>query len=323
MAAPRPKSHPRRRPSSSVREEVARFEAEAEDWWNVAGAFAPLHRLNPVRIAFIRDAAGAHFGRVARANLPSPTEAGFAKAGPRAHLTMRPRRGALAGLDVLDVGCGGGLLCEPMARLGARVTGIDAGQDNIRVAAAHARAGGLAIAYRAATPEDLVRERARFDVVLNMEVIEHVADAGAFVATSAALVRPGGIMVLATLNRTLKSLLLGKVAAEYVLRWIPPGTHDWRKFVPPGDLAAMLASAGMTATDVAGVVFDPWRGEWRLKADDMAVNYMMVATKETRRRKRSSRRSRAQPLRRGVPGRRKTSMPSSSSRRASSAVASP
>jgi len=143
-------------------------------------------------------------------------------------------------------------------------------------------------------------------------------------------VRPGGIMVLATLNRTLKSLLLGKVAAEYVLGWIPPGTHDWRKFVPPGDLAAMLAQAGMTLVRAAGVVFDPWRGEWRLKADDTAVNYMMVATKNGPRREksrrsraRSPRRSRAQPLRRGNPGRRKTSMPSSSSRRASSGVASP
>ena len=282
-------------------EEIARFEARSQDWWNAAGAFAPLHRLNPVRIAFIRDAARAHFRR------------------------------PLAGLDVLDVGCGGGLLCEPMARLGARVTGIDAGRDNIRVAAAHARAGRLKIAYRAATPEVLARERARFDVVLNMEVIEHVADAKAFIATAAALVRPGGIMVLATLNRTLKSLLLAKVAAEYVLRWIPPGTHDWRKFVPPDDLAAMLESAGMATTDVAGVVFDPWRGEWKLKADDTAINYMMVATKAGSRRGKSRRsrahqpswQNRAQPLRRGVPGRRKTSMPSSSSRRASSAVVSP
>ncbi len=300
MAAPRskPRRKPRLRPSTRVSEEIARFEANAGDWWNAAGAFAPLHRLNPVRIAFIRDAVRARFAH-----------------GPE---SFRP----LAGLDLLDVGCGGGLLCEPMARLGARVTGIDAGADNVRVAAAHARASKLAIAYHAAAPEDLVRERARFDVVLNMEVIEHVADAGAFVETCAALVRPGGIMVLATLNRTLKSLLLGKVAAEYVLRWIPPGTHDWRKFVPPADLAAMLARAGMTATRTAGVVFDPWRGEWRLEAGDLAVNYMTVATKDGKRRKRS-RRGRAQLLRRGVPGRRKTSMPSSSSRRASSVVASP
>ena len=306
MAAPRhkPRHNPRRkprprRPSTAVRAEVARFEAEAQDWWNAAGAFAALHRLNPVRIAFIRDAAAARFGRAravaqvrpaARPERGASFNARVTPSGVPSHDDSPAR--PLAGLDVLDVGCGGGLLCEPMARLGARVTGIDAGAENIRVAAAHAREGKLAIAYRAATPEDLVRERARFDVVLNMEVIEHVADAGAFVETCAALVRPGGIMVLATLNRTLKSLLLGKVAAEYVLGWIPPGTHDWRKFVPPGDLAAMLAEAGMTAERAAGVVFDPWRGEWRLKADDTAVNYMMVATKNGPRREKS-RRSRA------------------------------
>ena len=303
MAAPRRTPHPRSRPSTSVREEVARFEAHAQDWWNADGAFAPLHRLNPVRVAFIRDAVRARFNR-SSGNRP------------------------LADLDVLDVGCGGGLLCEPIARLGARVTGIDAGPENIRAAAAHAKGAGLDIAYRAAMPETLIRERARFDVVLNMEVIEHVADARAFVETCATLVRPGGIMVLATLNRTLKSLLLGKVAAEYVLRWIPPGTHDWRKFVPPDDLAAMLGRAGMTAEETAGVVFDPWRGAWKLDAGDTAVNYMMVASKKQdrssrRSRAKVSRMSRAQSLRRGRPGKRKTSMPSSSSRRASSVVASP
>ena len=317
MAAPRRTPRPRPRPSTSrglaraerttVREEVARCEARAQDWWNADGAFAPLHRLNPVRIAFIRDAARARFGRAGE----SP------RASKDAPLSGR----ALAGLDVLDVGCGGGLLCEPMARLGARVTGIDAGPDNVRAAAAHARGAGLTIAYRTASPEVLVRERARFDVVLNMEVIEHVADAGAFVATCAELVRPGGIMMLATLNRTLKSLLLGKMAAEYVLRWIPPGTHDWRKFVPPRDLAAMLVEAGMSAEETTGVVFDPWRGEWKLDARDTAVNYMMVATKKKK--GQSSRGRRAQSSRRRRPGKRKTSMPSSSSRRASSAVALP
>ncbi len=300
MATP---THPKPRPRSArsglsnapvtpVREEIARFEADAGDWWRANGAFAALHRLNPVRIAFVRDAAMEHFGR------------------------EHPDR-PLAGLSVLDVGCGGGLLCEPMARLGARVTGIDAGADNIRAAAAHARAAGLAIEYRAAAPEDLISARARFDVVLNMEVVEHVADAGAFVEACAALVRPGGLMVLATLNRTLKSLLLGKVAAEYVLGWIPPGTHDWRKFVRPSEMSAMLDRSGLAATRTAGVVFDPWRGEWRRKDGDLDVNYMMAAVKGREGR-------RVQLSRRGPRrGKGKTSMPSSSRRRASSRVASP
>lgn len=289
---PQSRRGPRPRSATAVRAEIARFEADAGDWWKADGAFAPLHRLNPVRITFIRDAVQKHFNR------------------------------PLKGLSVLDIGCGGGLLCEPMARLGARVIGIDAGADNVRAAAAHARSSGLAIAYRAAAPEDLVREKARFDVVLNMEVIEHVADPGAFVECCAALVRPGGLMVLATLNRTLKSLLLGKVVAEYVLRWIPPGTHDWRKFIRPDELSALLAQSGLSATHSAGVAFDPWRGEWRLKDDDLDVNYMMVAVKDGKRARRS-RRSRTQLSRRGVRGKGKTSMPSSSRRRASSVVASP
>jgi 2-polyprenyl-6-hydroxyphenyl methylase/3-demethylubiquinone-9 3-methyltransferase len=200
-----------------------------------------------------------------------------------------------------------------MARLGARVTGIDAGADNVRAAEAHARANGLAIAYRAASPEDLAREKARFDVVLALEVIEHTADPETFVAMCAELVRPGGLMVLATLNRTLKSLLFGKIAAEYVLGWIPPGTHDWRKFVPPAELSGLLAKAGLTATRTAGVVFDPWRDEWRLADDDLDINYLMAAAKGGQR----------QLSRRGRLGKGKTSIPSSSRRRASSSVASP
>jgi 2-polyprenyl-6-hydroxyphenyl methylase/3-demethylubiquinone-9 3-methyltransferase len=300
MAAPRTRPHtrsrrtprhsPSTRPSTRVEDEIARFEADAGDWWRAGGAFAALHRLNPVRLAFIRDAVSAHFGRPVK------------------------------GLDVLDVGCGGGIVCEPLARLGARVTGIDAGADNVRAADLHARASGLDIVYRAAAPEDLIREKSRFDVVLNMEVIEHVADPGAFVDTCAALLRPGGLMVLATLNRTLKSLLLGKIAAEYVLGWIPPGTHDWGKFVRPDELADMLAQSGLNAIRREGVVFDPWRGEWRLAADDLGINYMMAAVKTE---KRKPTRRRAQLSRRGRPGSGKTSMPSSSRRRASSGLASP
>jgi 2-polyprenyl-6-hydroxyphenyl methylase/3-demethylubiquinone-9 3-methyltransferase len=313
MAAPRTRLRPtpRRHPSTRDEDEIARFEADAGDWWRSDGAFAALHRLNPVRIAFIRDAVVAHFGRPGR---------GASSKYARGDSLARP----LKGLDVLDVGCGGGIVCEPLARLGARVTGIDAGADNARAAALHARASGLDIAYRAAAPEDLIRDKARFDVVLNMEVIEHVADPGAFVETCAALVRPGGLMMLATLNRTLKSLLLGKIAAEYVLGWIPPGTHDWSKFVRPDELAGMLANAGCVVIRRAGVAFDPWRGEWRL-ADDLGVNYMMAAAKE-RKRDPARRRGPSRPVqlsRRGRPGRGKTSMPSSSRRRASSGLASP
>ena len=280
-------------------QEVARFEAEAGAWWDTGGAFAPLHRLNPIRIAYIRDTVLAHRGQ-----------------GPKPGHGARP----LAGLSILDVGCGGGLLCEPLARLGARVTGIDAGRENIRAAAAHAREGGLKIAYRAASAEALADGGERFDVVLNMEVIEHAADPQALLDACAALVKPGGIMVLSTINRTLKSLLLAKVAAEYVLGWVPAGTHDWNKFVPPADLAAMLTAAGLDADAAVGAVYDPWRDEWRVGADT-SVNYMMTATK--RKGKAPAKTPKTQPSRRGRPGKRKSLMPSSSSSRASSTVASP
>ncbi len=248
------------RPSSVSPHEVARFEAEAGAWWDMGGPFAALHRLNPVRLAYIRDAARARFPQARKRSKSDK---------------FRP----LAGMAILDVGCGGGLLCEPLARLGARVTGIDAGPLNIRAAAAHARAGGLAIDYRAASAEVLAKGRERFDVVLNMEVIEHAADPQSLLDACAALVRPGGIMVLSTINRTLKSLLLAKVAAEYVLGWVPAGTHDWRKFVPPADLQAMLAAAGLEAGEAVGAVYDPWRDEWRLGAE-AGVNYMMTASRE-------------------------------------------
>ena len=283
-------------PPSVAPREIARFEAEAGAWWDAKGPFAPLHRLNPVRLAYIRDAALARFGRKKTA-------------GPR------PLPRPLAGLSILDVGCGGGLLCEPLARLGARVTGIDAGPLNIRAAQAHARAAGLDIDYRAVAAETLAKRRERFDAVITMEVIEHAADPAALLAACAALTRPGGILVLSTLNRTLKSLRLGVVAAEYVLGWVPPGTHDWRKFVPPADLAAMLAAAGLEPGEAVGVVYDPWRDEWRTGADT-GVNYMMTAMKKKGK-------ARAQPSRRGRPGKGKTSMPSSSKSRASSGVASP
>ncbi|MCP5366886.1 MAG: bifunctional 2-polyprenyl-6-hydroxyphenol methylase/3-demethylubiquinol 3-O-methyltransferase UbiG [Hyphomicrobiales bacterium] len=243
-----------RRGATAAPDEVARFTAMADGWWDPAGKFRPLHQLNPPRIAFIRDQVAAHLGR-------DP-------------LAPRP----LGGLSVLDIGCGGGLLCEPMARLGARVTGIDAGDRNIQVAAAHAAQQGLDIDYRHQLPEDLATMGDTHDVVLNMEVIEHVADVDAFMAASAALVRPGGVMVLSTLNRTLKALALAKVGAEYVLRWLPPGTHDWRKFVRPSEMAAALRPHGLEVRALRGLVYNPFEDSWSLSRD-LDVNYLAFAVK--------------------------------------------
>lgn len=234
--------------------EVARFSAMAAEWWDPDGKFRPLHRFNPVRLAFIRDAAAGHFGR-------DPA-----------------RLDSLAGLRLLDIGCGGGLLCEPMAMLGAEVVGADPSPVNIDIARVHAREQGLAIDYRCTTAEALADAGESFDIVLNMEVVEHVADAPLFVAACARMVRPGGLMVLATLNRTLKAFALAIVGAEYVLRWLPPGTHRWDKFVTPQELARALADAGMTADAPVGVVYSPFSDAWRTSGDT-DVNYLMVARK--------------------------------------------
>jgi len=230
-------------------QEVAKFSAMAAEWWDPAGKFAPLHKFNPVRLQFIRDTAAAHFQR----------DAG-----------MRP----FEGLALLDIGCGGGLLCEPMSRLGFAVTGVDPSEKNIGTAKAHA--GSLPIAYRAASAEQLVDEGLAFDVVLNMEVVEHVADLKVYLTACARLVKPGGMMIVATLNKTLKSLALAKIGAEYVLRWLPPGTHDWNKFVAPAELRRLLEGAGLNPLKTQGVAFDPLRWDWRL-SNDTDVNYMVVA----------------------------------------------
>jgi len=235
-------------------EEVARFTAIADGWWDPAGKFRPLHQINPPRITFIRDHIVAHNGR-------DP-------------LVARP----LHDLSLLDIGCGGGLLCEPMARLGARVSGIDAGERNIEIAAAHAAQEGLDIDYRHVLPEDMAGRDETFDVVLNMEVIEHVADVAAFMAASAALLKPGGVMVLSTLNRTLKSLALAKIGAEYILRWLPRGTHDWRKFVRPSEMAAALRPHGLDISTLRGLVYDPFTDSWALSRD-LDVNYLAFAVK--------------------------------------------
>ncbi len=235
-------------------DEIARFSAMADAWWDPTGKFRPLHRLNPVRIAYIKDCITSHFGRDPHTSHP------------------------FENLEFLDVGCGGGLLTEPMARLGASVTGIDAGEKTVGVAEIHARRQNLDIDYRCALPEDLVREDRAFDVVLNMEVVEHVADLDAFLEASAKLLKPGGAMVVATMNRTLKSLALAKIGAEYVLRWLPVGTHDWRKFVRPAELAKGLRRHRVDVVDLKGMTFNPLTDKWSLTRD-VDVNYVVFGTK--------------------------------------------
>lgn len=234
--------------------EVARFQALAKAWWDPTGKFRPLHQIGPVRLTFVRDELQRHYGRAAGG--------------------LRP----LKDLAVLDVGCGGGLMSEPLARLGARVTGIDPGARNIAIARDHAEPQGLAIDYRVATVEDLVAAGAEYDAVLALEVVEHVPDVGAFVKACAALVRPGGLLILSTINRTLKSYALAIVAAEYVLGWLPRGTHQWERFVTPDELAGHIAAAGLAAPRVMGMAFSPLRDEWSL-APETDVNYLAAATK--------------------------------------------
>lgn len=236
--------------------EIARFAAIAEEWWDPGGKFAPLHKLNPARLEFIRDHVAAHFGRDPHGDRP------------------------FAGLALADIGCGGGLLCEPMARLGATVTGIDAAEESIRIAGAHAEQMGLAIDYRFATVEALVAEPVRFDVVLSMEVVEHVADLDAFLADCATLLKPGGLIFMATLNRTAKAFALGIVGAEYILGWLPRGTHDWRKFVRPSELARGLRGAGVVVTELTGVAYNPLKDRWQLAPRDLDVNYMAVGRRD-------------------------------------------
>jgi 2-polyprenyl-6-hydroxyphenyl methylase/3-demethylubiquinone-9 3-methyltransferase len=239
-------------PSSVDPDEVARFGALAEEWWDPNGRFRPLHEFNPVRLAFIRDRLVGHFARDPHSLTP------------------------LAGLKLLDIGCGGGLVAEPMARLGAMVVGIDATARNIGIAREHAARAGLAIDYRHATAEALVAAGERFDAVLNLEVVEHVAAPEPFIGACAQLLAPGGAMIVATLNRTARAWALAIVGAEYVLGWLPRGTHRWDKFVRPAELAAALRRHGLAVAELTGVRFDPFRREWSLSRD-LAVNYMVYA----------------------------------------------
>ena len=234
--------------------EIERFSAMAAEWWDPNGKFRPLHKFNPIRLSYVRDQVAARFGRDPRAAKP------------------------FEGLRFLDIGCGGGLLCEPMARLGAEVVGADASETNIEVARLHAAESGVTIDYRATTSEALAEAGEQFDVILNMEVVEHVADVDLFIDSCAQMVKPGGIMFVATINRTLKALGLAIVGAEYVLRWLPRGTHQYGKLVRPEELERALASAGMSITDRTGVTYNPLGDRWQ-RSSDMDVNYMVLAEK--------------------------------------------
>jgi 2-polyprenyl-6-hydroxyphenyl methylase/3-demethylubiquinone-9 3-methyltransferase len=233
-------------------DEVARFAALAQRWWDPAGEAKPLHRINPVRLHFIRERLAAHFRR-----------------GDR---SLRP----FSGLTLLDIGCGAGLVAEPMARLGFAVTGIDAGGEMVAAARDHAATAGLAIDYRAETAEAVAEAGTRFDAVLMLEVVEHVANPDAFLAMAARLVAPGGALILSTLNRTARGFFLGIVAAEQVLRWVPRGTHDWRRFKRPSELARALRPAGLRLAALEGIVYDPLRDRWS-RSPDVAVNYLAMA----------------------------------------------
>jgi 2-polyprenyl-6-hydroxyphenyl methylase / 3-demethylubiquinone-9 3-methyltransferase len=234
--------------------EIEQFSKLAARWWDPRGPMAPLHKLNPVRLAYIRDETAAHFGRDAK------------------------KLGCLKGLRILDIGCGAGLLTEPLARLGAEMTGIDPAEENIAAARAHAVDSGVTVDYRDTTAEDLAANGEQFDVVLAMEVVEHVTDVPSFVLTCASMVKPGGLFFAATLNRTLKSFALAIVGAEYVLRWLPRGTHQWNKFVTPEELETAIEDAGLDVVGERGVIYNPLADRWQLSSD-MDVNYMLVAAR--------------------------------------------
>jgi 2-polyprenyl-6-hydroxyphenyl methylase/3-demethylubiquinone-9 3-methyltransferase len=240
--------------TSVDRDEIARFSAMADRWWDPDGDFAPLHRLNPARLGYIRARAERHFDLPAQSLSP------------------------LKGKTLLDAGCGGGLISEPMARLGARVTGLDAGERNIEVARLHAERSSLDIDYRCSTAEALAETQESFDIVLALEIIEHVADTSLFMNSLGRLLKPDGLLVLSTLNRTWKSYAFAIVGAEYVLRWLPRGTHDWRRFLRPSEVSRLGRSAGLATQDVTGLTYSPLDGSWRL-GRDCDVNYMMTMIK--------------------------------------------
>ncbi|WP_323033888.1 bifunctional 2-polyprenyl-6-hydroxyphenol methylase/3-demethylubiquinol 3-O-methyltransferase UbiG [Paracoccus sp. (in: a-proteobacteria)] len=240
-------------PSSIDPAEVAKFQAMAREWWDPQGKFKPLHMLNPTRLDYVTTQIAAQFGR--------------------------DRAGAqpFEGLTILDIGCGGGLMAEPMARLGATVTGADAAEGNIAVARLHAQEHGLAIDYLATTAEALAAEGRRFDVVMALEIVEHVADPAQFIATCRDLLAPGGMLIVSTLNRTARSFAAAIVGAEWVMRWLPKGTHDWRRFITPDELAQMTQGTGLRVVDRCGMFFNPLGWSWALSHRDLSVNYVLTA----------------------------------------------
>lgn len=239
-------------------DEVAEFDRLGAAWWDTDGPMAPLHALNPVRVGYIKDRLLAHYRRDDAAQ-------------------------PLKGLTIADIGCGGGLLAEALCRLGASVTGIDAGRENIAIAARHAKASGLAIDYRATTAEALAANGRTFDVVTALEIIEHVENPDLFVASCARLVKKDGVLFFSTLNRTPKSFLLGIVAAEYILRWLKPGTHSWKKFIKPSELSRLLRPLGFQVRDIRGLIYRPGEDSFALDAQDLDVNYIMTASHSSNR----------------------------------------
>ena len=237
--------------------EVAKFEAMAADWWDPTGKFKPLHLMNACRLDYITSQIAAEYGRDLKQPLP------------------------FTGLRILDIGCGGGLLSEPMARLGATVIGADAAPRNIPVARLHAEQSGLVIDYRHTTAEDLAAAGEQFDVVLNMEVVEHVSDPQAYLTACQSLLKPGGLMVCSTLNRNAKSFLMAIVGAEWVMRWLPKGTHDWAKFITPDELYQLIRKAGLDPVDRKGMVFNPVAWSWSLSDRDLSVNYVTTSLRQT------------------------------------------
>jgi 2-polyprenyl-6-hydroxyphenyl methylase/3-demethylubiquinone-9 3-methyltransferase len=242
-----------RRSASIAPREIEQFSRHAPDWWDETGPLAPLHRLNPVRLGYIREQAATHFKRKGKT--------------------------PLKGLSALDVGCGGGLVTEPLVRLGAKVTGLDASKEAIKVAREHAKLSKLDIMYKESSVEELVEGKTRYDLITALEIAEHVADLDSFLGSVTSLLKPNGLLIMSTLNRTPKSFLLGIVAAEYILKWVPRGTHNWKKFLKPSDIARRFSDNGIELADLTGLVFHPFKGDFELRKDDLAVNYMLTAIK--------------------------------------------